>query len=104
MSKIIPLRKKEDFERLFKIGRSRKGRFFLLKFAKSENNETRASIIVSKKISKLAVVRNRCKRKMREAFRLTDFRKGFDYVLVVLVDISRVDQREVEGDVKRVFC
>jgi len=103
MSKTTPLRKKSDFERLFKDGRSRKGKFFLLKFLKNENNETRASIIVSKKISKLAVTRNRCKRKMREAYRLTEARKGFDYVLVVLQDISKIDQGEIEGDLKRVF-
>ena len=103
MPKITPLSKREDFERLFKDGRGRKGRFFLLKFATNGEGLTRLSIIVSKKISKLAVTRNRCKRKAREAVRLASMRPKYDYILVCLQDISNISQKEIEEDVKKIF-
>jgi len=93
------LRKKKEIEELFKTGRGKKSGFLLLKFMPRADGETKVAVIVSKKISKLAVVRNRNKRKIRAALQMTEFKAGFSYAVIVLQDIGEVSQQEVEKDV-----
>lgn len=93
------LRKKKEIEELFKTGRGKKSGFLLLKFMPSADGETKVAVIVSKKISKLAVARNRNKRKVRAALQIIDFKPGFSYAIIVLQNIGEINQREVEKDV-----
>jgi len=99
MSKYTSLKKKTDFEELFKNGRSRKSAFLLLKFLPNQDNDVKVAVIVGKKISKLAVVRNRNKRKIRAALPTVTLRSGFNHAIIVLRDVSEVKQTELEKDV-----
>jgi ribonuclease P protein component len=62
------LRKKKEFEELLKSGKRVAGRFFATFFL--ENKEKRIGIIVSKKVAKKAVIRNKVRRRIREIYRL----------------------------------
>ena len=57
-------------------------------------------MVVSKKISKKAVVRNKIKRRIRHLFRESES-KG-KYVVVVKEDISDKDFKKIENDFKKI--
>ena len=78
------LKKKKDFEYVFKQGRGLKEGFLSLKFVKNGRDSTRFGFVVGQKVSHKAVVRNRVKRRLRDLARarLEDVKKGFDVAVV----------------------
>ena len=90
------LKKKKDFENVFKQGRGFKEDFLFLKFAKNNSKTTRFGFVVGQKVSKKATTRNRVKRKLREltAGVLGNIEKGFDTVIVAEKGAERA------GDIK----
>jgi len=78
------LKKKKDFENVFKQGRGFKEDFLFLEFAKNNLETTRFGFVVGRKVSKKATTRNRVKRKLREltAGVLGSIEKGFDLAIV----------------------
>ena len=84
------LKKKKDFEKLFKEGKSFREKFLVLKINENNLNNNRFGFIVSKKISKKAVTRNKIKRQLREIIRkeINNYQKGFDIAVIALPDIE----------------
>ncbi len=81
------LKKKKDFERVFKEGKFLKNNSFILGFVKNElENVSRFGIIVSSKVSKKSVIRNKIKRRIRAIIRdlLLKTTPGIDAVLIAL--------------------
>jgi ribonuclease P protein component len=64
--KSYSLRKKKEFEELFKSGKRVANSLFVAFFL--ENEEKRVGLIVSKKVANKAVIRNRIRRRMREIY------------------------------------
>ena len=54
-----------DFQSIYKTGQRRTSRYFLLRLARSNHPLTRVAVVVSTKVSKRAVIRNRLKRQVR---------------------------------------
>ncbi len=80
------LRKPAEFRRVYGTGKRFDGRFMTVFILPSETTEQRLGITASKKISTKAWKRNRCKRLLREAFRLSkaelsELETKFDWVL-----------------------
>src|SRR3990167_10143695 len=63
------LKKKRDFEDVFKKGKAVKGNFLFIKYKKNELGVSRFGFVVSAKIAKKAVGRNKIKRILSEAVR-----------------------------------
>lgn len=99
------LKREKDFERVFKKGKRFKGRFLFLRVLKSDLSESRFGFIVSKKISKKAVVRNKIKRRLREIIRskLLDVKGGFDILIISLSGIENKEFKEVEEEVDEIL-
>jgi len=79
------LKKEKDFERAFKKGKSYNQSFLFLKvFDSQDERQSRFGFVVSTKVSKKAVVRNKLKRQMREIVRerIEDIKKGQDVIVV----------------------
>lgn len=78
------LKKKKDFENVFKRGIGFRDDFLFLKFAKNNSKTARFGFVVGQKVSKKATTRNTVKRKLREltAAVLERIEKGFDVVIV----------------------
>lgn len=77
--------KKEDFDLVFKKGAVLRSEFFTIRMLKNSLNKRRFAILVSKKISKKAMERNKIKRILREAIKnqMETFPDNCDYVFYI---------------------
>ncbi len=105
LSPINQLKKKNDFDRVFKAGRGFKENFLFLKIVKNNLKNSRFGFVVSKKFSNKAVVRNKIKRRLREAVKinLQNIKGGIDVVVMVIPGLSVNDFWELEGLVKKLL-
>lgn len=99
------LKKKKDFERVFKKGKGLKETFLFLKFKKNKLQESRFGFLVSQKVSKKAVERNKVKRRLRELIRLKlpEIKKGIDIVLITKPGLEKKNFQEMEEMVNKLF-
>lgn len=79
-------------------GRSRVDRLFVVKFRPNGLRVTRFGFSVSKRIGN-AVVRNRVKRRLREAVRAAPVEAGFDIVIVARKGADEADFARVERSI-----
>ena len=105
LKKEFRLRKQKDFENVFNKGFYFSNNFLSLKTVKNGLPVSRFGFIVSKKISKKAVERNRVKRLLRESVRLTqnNIRTGFDMVFISRAEISGKEFREINLTVEKLL-
>ena len=99
------LKKKKDFDRVFKKGKGFKEGFLFIKAAENGLETTRFGFVVSKTFSKKAVLRNKVKRKLREVVRnkASDLEKGFDIVLVAMKGLEKKNISEIEKIINSLF-
>jgi len=92
------LKRRRDFERVTREGRSLSDGLFRVRAAPNGLAHGRLGIIVSKRMSKLAPERNRMKRLVREAWRLhkAAFPPGLDWIVIPKGNLSRKTLREIE--------
>lgn len=85
------LRKKKDFEKLFKKGKSFKNGFLILRLVPNNLEASRFGFIISQKVSKSAVLRNKIKRRLRDITKqnIKELKKGLDITLLVLPGLEK---------------
>ena len=103
---MITIKKNFEFKRALSRGKSVNGKYIAIYFFPNKLNLLRFGFAVGKKAGK-AVERNRIKRIIREAARLsaTDFKKGFDLVFVWKnrVSADKVRFYDVKKDVETLY-
>ncbi len=98
MKKAYRVKKNDEFQEVFKKGRSYANRQFVVYFLKKPGQtHFRIGISVSKKLGK-AVVRNRIKRYIRQSFlELEDYLKQeYDYIIIARKPAAEMDFFEVK--------
>lgn len=84
---------------VYRNGQTVRGPLCALKFAANDKRkEYRLAIVVSKKVHKSAVVRNRIRRRLYEAFRLESpaFKQPYDLVLTVFNEqVATIDAEQI---------
>jgi len=105
LSKKNRLNKKRDFENVFRKGKSFKEDLLLLKITEGKTSQSRFGLIVSKKISKKATIRNKLKRRISELVgkEIKNLPKSMDIVIVTFPGIEKKDFLEIEKIIKKLF-
>jgi ribonuclease P protein component len=101
LPKINRIKKKKDFEEIFKKGASFKNSLLILKVVKNNFNESRFGFIVSQKVSKKAVVRNKIRRRLSEIIKaeFNNIKSGLDLVFISLNGIEKREFFEIKESV-----
>ncbi len=99
------LRKRAEFLAV-RRGEKRRGRLFLVEvLARGDDGPPRVGFTVTKKVGN-AVVRNRVRRRLREAVRVHaagDMATGSDYVIVGREDVLRAPFAQIGAEMSRRF-
>lgn len=100
MKKCLRLTKNLEFKNVYKAGRRRSSLFFTMYIKKNSREYTRLGVSVSKRVGK-SVVRNRTKRRIKEAFRknLMFIKKGYDVVISAKPPIVEADFAHIEKEI-----
>ena len=96
LPKINRIKKKKDFEAIFKKGRSFKNKLFILRFTNNDLNQNRFGFVVSLKVSKKATVRNKTRRRLSEIIKAEKVKPGTDLVLIALPGIEKKEFSEIK--------
>lgn len=96
------LRKKRDFDAVFKNRKVARGSFLFIKFRENNTRISRFGFVVSAKVAGKAVVRNRIRRVLSEAIRLNmnDTKQGYDIVVVI---IKREEADKLRDDLLKIL-
>ena len=91
------LTKDKEFDNVFKNGKSSYDKALGVKVIANKLNDSRFGILVSTKISKKAVERNRLKRQIREVIRLSlsEIKSGYDFIIITLPPILGKTSQEI---------
>ena len=96
------LRRRQDFTEVYAKGDRHYGKYLKLRVYDTKNLEvqTQVGIVVSKKFSKKAVVRNRIKRQLRAILRafLPQLKQGFQIVITVVTVSNLPNFLELQDD------
>lgn len=95
------LRKTKEIEKTFKNGKSFYNDILGFKVLKNDLEESRFCIVVSAKVSKRAVDRNKIKRRIRSIIikKLKQIKKGFDVIVIVNKNIVDLNFSELEKNI-----
>lgn len=98
LPKINRLTKDKEFDAVFKRGRSNYDKIVGVKIMANKADVNRFGILISSKVSKKAVIRNKLKRQIRDIlFKENDFLKvGYDFVIITLPEIRDKDSAEIK--------
>lgn len=98
------LRRASDFARVYKYGRSFGAKDLYIKSTKTNYDFSRVAVVVSKKVSKKAVVRNKIKRQNIELLRKDwgKLKPGYNIVVTIKQDISHLNEEKRKKQV--FFC
>ena len=76
------LRRQRDFQAVRQDGESRAHPLLVMRARRNALPHPRFGFIISKRVSKLAVTRNRIRRRLREIVRAMRFQEGWDIVII----------------------
>lgn len=78
---------------------------FTLRYLESGEKVSKFAFVISKKIDKRAVVRNKIKRQISKALEgiLEKITRGYTFIFIVKKEILTKSQEEISGETERIF-
>ena len=98
MSEFKSLRKNWEFQAVYRNGKSKANRCFVMIIKKNDTSSNRVGISVSKKVGN-SVIRHHVTRLIRESYRLQEdmFNSGLDIVVIARNTAKDISYNEVES-------
>ena len=92
------LKKNSDFQLVFKKGKSKANKHFIMYILKNDSNRNFLGISVSKKVGN-SVIRHRVKRLVKESYRLHEnlFNSGLSIVIIARKGADELDYHQAEN-------
>lgn len=92
------LKKNQDFQNVYKNGRSYANKYLVMYVLKNEKEKNRIGISVSKKVGN-SVIRHHLTRLIRESYRLHEdmFNSGLDIVVIARVTAKDIGYHQIES-------
>ncbi|MBI4709327.1 MAG: ribonuclease P protein component [Candidatus Portnoybacteria bacterium] len=105
LPKIQRLRKAGDFKTALKSGRFVRGELMDIRFSANDLGICRFGFIISAKVSKKAVLRNRARRQISQAAKalIGYIRPGYDFVIIAKPKIIGKDSGEINQKLNDFF-
>lgn len=102
LPQINRIKKKKDFEKIFKNSKSFKTNLFIFRIMKNDLQLDRFGFVVSLKISKNAVLRNKIRRRLSEIIRSEseNIKTGMDLVIITLPGIEKKEFSELKEAIR----
>jgi ribonuclease P protein component len=99
------IKRKKEFEEIFKTGENLSGFFFFLKIKENKRDFSRFAFVYPIKEEKRATKRNRGKRLFREVVRkdIPLLKKNIDGIFILKKGVEGKSYKEVKEDIERVF-
>ena len=98
MNEFKSLRKNWEFQAVYRNGKSKANRCFVMIIKKNDASSNRIGISVSKKVGN-SIVRHRLTRLIRESYRLQEerFRCGLDIIVIARIGAKGKDYKDIVG-------
>lgn len=99
------LARRKDFQRVFQEGKGIKENSLTLKWINNNLKVSRFAFIISQKVSKKAVLRNKIRRQLREKTRLAlpQIKKGLDVIIIVSPGAEKKEKGELVENLNKLF-
>jgi len=94
---------KADYNAVFTKSVKVSDSLFLILIHKTSNPCSRLGLVISKKVDKRAVQRNRIKRISRETFRNTTFAINCDFVVLARPKVTRLANKEIFNSINKLW-
>ncbi len=95
------IKKRKEFEEVFKKGKSFNNSFYLLKVKENDLSFSRFAFVAPVKSFKKSSERNKIKRKLKEAVRsvFSSIDKGFDFIFIIKKEAKKANYSEIKEQV-----
>ncbi len=105
LPRVFRLSKQEDLAKVFRQGKVYQDGLFILRLAANGLAYCRATVIISGKVSKKAVWRNRWRRQIKEALRLSGLnpKRGYDLTITVKKALFKQDYQTIRVSLRELF-
>lgn len=96
---------KKDFTRVFAKGRLFRSKGISMKIVRNGLPESRFGFVVSNKVSKKAVIRNKIRRRLRDSVgrRLAVIPSGFDVAVLVFREVIDMGFKDMDASVEKLL-
>jgi len=103
LAKSSRLAKAKDFEKIFKRGKSFYTKIFSIKALANESGINRYGIVISTKVSKKAVIRNKLKRRFQAALKEYDsqLKSGHDLVIIASPAAINLKYKVIKSELEK---
>jgi len=99
------LNKKKDLQKVFRKGKGIKESLLTFKWIYNNSGISRFAFVISKKVSKKAVLRNKIRRRLREKVRLMlpYFKEGIDGVIIANSGIEKQKKEKLIDNLNKIL-
>src|SRR5690606_8879053 len=96
MEETLTLKRYREFRKTYDKGKSFANKYLIIFFVKNRLDNNRVGIAVTKKLGN-SVIRNKIRRRIREAYRLNSYKvkQGYDIVFLSRVGAKEVGYKEL---------